>query len=213
MRTFGLLSACCAALACGTGTAGHAASPATAQQGDRSVFSAAEQELLLQGATVARPLEHDSEGVRWMGGIAYQLVRARPEEVLSALESVDSLPQALPKTKSARLVGMEGGEAFIELVQGNKVADATYTIRLRRTGEDELRFWLDMSRPHDIENVWGYFRAEPFGKGQTLVTVAVALDLGPGLARLLFEDRIQHAILDTPRRIRDFIEPRTVAAY
>ena len=175
-------------------------------------LTADERDVLLSGATVARPLEQERDGARWTGGIAYQVVRATPSEVLSAIESVESLPAVLPKTKAASLVGVEGGDAFIELVQGNDVAQARYTVRLRRAGEHELRFWLDGSRPHDISNVWGYFRAEPFAPGRTLVTVAVALDLGPGLARLLFEERIQHVILDTPRQIRDFVEPRAVAA-
>jgi carbon monoxide dehydrogenase subunit G len=147
------------------------------------------------------------------GGVAYQLVKASPEEVLSALQNVDTLPQALPKTKSAKLVGLQDKVAYIELVQGTKVAEATYTIQLVRTSDRELRFWLDSTRPHDIDNVWGYFRAEPFGNGRTLVTVAVALDLGPGVVRMLFEDRVQQVILDAPRHIRDFVEPRAFAAY
>ena len=66
-------------------------------------------------------------------------------------------------------------------------------------------------RASGIRDLWGYVRVKPLGKGQTLVTMAVALDVGPGLVRALFEDKIQRVILDTPRRIRDYLEPKALA--
>lgn len=202
----GLMSLAVALAACSTAASAPPRAPAAG-----SSWSAGERDSLLAGATVARPLTIEQGGARAIGGIAYQLVRATPEEVLGTLQSVQTLPQALPNTHSARLVGIDGQRAFVELVQGNSVAQVSYTIQLARTGEHELKFWLDPSRPHDIENVWGFFRAEPFEGDQTLVTMAVALDLGPGLARMLFEERIRQVILDAPRLLRDFVEPRALA--
>jgi hypothetical protein len=117
----------------------------------------------------------------------------------------------LPRTKRATLVDVQGSVARVELVQGNAVVESAYTVHLARTAPGEVRFRLDPSRPHGIKDVWGYFRARPFGKNKTLVTVAVALDVGPGLVRLLFEDKIQRLALETPRHIRDYIEPRALA--
>jgi hypothetical protein len=74
-----------------------------------------------------------------------------------------------------------------------------------------VSFALDRSRPHGIRDVHGFVRARSLGRGQTLVTVAVALDVGPGLVRALFEERIQRLILTTPRHIKDYLEPRTLA--
>lgn len=172
----------------------------------------AERHALLLGSTVARPVVFERRAARYVGGVSYQLVRASPRAVLAALEDVNDLPFMLPHTQRARLVGHVGRDACIELTQGNGLVSATYTVRARRVkGRSELRFWLDRSRPHGIEDVWGFFRVEPFDAGRSLVTVAVALDLGPGLARMLFEGRIQNVILGTPERIRDFIEPRAYA--
>jgi hypothetical protein len=131
--------------------------------------------------------------------------------VLAAVTNVAELPNVLPRTESATLVDTTERGVRVELSQGNSVAKATYTVLLARTGPGEVRFWLDSSRPHGIQDAWGYFRARPFGN-QTLVTVAIALDVGPGLVRLLFEDRIQRLALETPRHIRDYIEPRALAA-
>lgn len=172
----------------------------------------AERRALLMGDTVARPLVFERHAARYVGGVSYQLVRASPRAVLSALSDVKELPFMLPHTQAARELGRSGRKARIELRQGNGLVSATYTIRACvRWERGEIRFWLDPSRPHDIDDVWGYFRVQPFDAARSLVTVAVALDLGPGLARLLFEGRIQDAILATPGRIRDFIEPRAYA--
>jgi hypothetical protein len=77
---------------------------------------------------------------------------------------------------------------------------------------DEVRFWLDPGYAHDIEDVWGFFRVRPFGSNGTLLSVAVAVDLGPGLARAFFEERVQALILSAPTSIRDFMEPGRLAA-
>ena len=177
-----------------------------------AALSAEERSALLAGGLVERPLTLKRPSARYVGGVAYQLVRASPEEVLATLQSTESLPQALPRTKRARLVTAEGRHARVELVQGTSVAEATYTVHLVRDPvDDELRFWLDHARPHDIADVWGYFRVRRFDRERSLITVAVALDVGPGLVRLFFEDKIQRLILATPRHIKDFVEPKRFA--
>lgn len=153
----------------------------------------------------------EKNGGRYVGGVSYQIVRASPAEVLAALGSPSELPAMLPRTKSARVVGVGARGARIELTQGTALVDATYTVKLRRTGPGALRFSLDRSRPHGIRDVFGYVRARPFGRGRSLLTVAVALDVGPGLVRALFEERIARVVLSTPRHIRDYLEPRALA--
>lgn len=173
---------------------------------------ASERDQLVAGDVVARPLTLERGRGHYVGGVSYQLVHARPDDVVAALASVDTLPQVLPHTKSARLIEVKGHRARVELVQGNTLVEARYTLELERVpGSDELKFWLDRSRPHDIDDVYGYFRVRRFDRDRSLVTVAVALDVGPGLVRMLFEDRIQRVILATPAHIKQFIEPRAFA--
>jgi hypothetical protein len=182
------------------------------EAGSTPSLTSDERQTLLAGGLVERPLTLKRPTARYVGGVAYQLVRASPEEVLATLQSTESLPQALPRTKRARLVAAEGRHARVELVQGTSVAEATYTVHLVRDPlKDELRFWLDHARPHDIADVWGYFRVRRFDRERSLITVAVALDVGPGLVRLFFEDKIQRLILATPRHIKEFVEPRRFA--
>jgi len=185
---------------------------APAQAAPRTVsqaLSLSEREALLAGEVVARPMQFETDTGSYRGGVSYSLVNAPAAAVLSALSNADTLPQALPHTRSARLIDVRGALARIELVHGD---GSTYTVHLERaTSRSELRFWLDSSRPHDISDVFGFFRVEPFGNGKSVVTVAAALDLGPGITSLFLGDAVERSLLSTPGRIRVFVEPRAVA--
>ena len=98
----------------------------------------------------------------------------------------------------------------VELVQGGSFLDARYTVMLERADADTIRFWMDPSAPHDIRDVWGFFRVKALPGGRSLITVGAALDLGDGLPRL-FEDKVARMMLRAPRQIRDFVQPRALA--
>ena len=174
-----------------------------------AALSRAERDALRAGEVVSRPMHFETDTGSYRGGVSYSLVHAPAAAVLAALSNVDSLPQALPHTKSARLIDVRGTLARVELVHGG---GTTYTVRIQRSAErSELRFWLDSSRPHDISDVFGFFRVEPFGDGNSLVTVAAALDLGSSLTSLFFSDAVERSLLSTPGLIRNYVEPRSVA--
>jgi hypothetical protein len=172
-------------------------------------LTAEETERLATGATVIRLQTVETGSRRLVGGITYTVVESTPEELLSLFEDTGSWPSVLPRTRSARLVERHGRDRLVELVQGNALVMATYTIRLRHTPEERtVRFWLDPSRPHSLDDAWGFFRAQPLppggdGRPRTLLTFACLVDLGPGLARALFEERIRSTILGVPQLVRE----------
>jgi polyketide cyclase/dehydrase/lipid transport protein len=177
-------------------------------------FTPGERGALLGGGTVARPVRfaRGRDG-SYIGGVSYQVVRAAPDRVIAALASVETLPLALPRTESARLLSSTGRTATVEITQGKAPFFVTYTVNVEQSENGRtLHFWLDPTRPHDVEDVWGYVRVTPFGRGTSLVTLAVALDLGPGIARALFSDRIERMILRAPARIREFVEPERLTS-
>lgn len=174
-------------------------------------FTRQERDALQGGAMVSRALRFHHDGGRYVGGVSYQVVDARPELVLAALSDVSNWPEALPRTKSARLLDSREGRSRVELVQGSSLVDARYTVVLDRADAETIRFWLDPSAPHDIRDVWGFFRVRELPGGRSLITVGAALDLGDGITRLLFEDKIAGMLLRAPRQIRQFVEPRALA--
>ncbi|HEX5099311.1 MAG TPA: SRPBCC family protein [Polyangiaceae bacterium] len=172
-------------------------------------FTASEREALVAGATVSRPVRFErGENGSYIGGVSYQVVRATPSAVMTALASIENLPRVLPRTQSATLVRSAGRTATVELTQGKAPFLVTYSVHLEQTeAGNALRFWLDPSRPHDVRDVWGFVRVTPFGSGASLVTLAVSLDIGPGIARAFFTDRIERMILRAPAKIREYVEP------
>lgn len=143
---------------------------------------------------------------RFIGGVTYTVVDAPAGAVSAVLDDVESLRRVLPRTKHARVVGTAaGGDRLIELVQGNALMEARYTVRVRRS-PGEARFWLDPTRPHEIDDAWGFFRYEPFitpaGEERVLLTYGVLVDVGPGIVRDLFEERLRAALLSVPQLVR-----------
>lgn len=168
-------------------------------------LSRSEAARLERRETVIRAQTFERGDHRYVGGITYTVVDASAAEVGAILDNVDSLRRVLPRTKRARTVGHEGGDQLIEIASGNAVVEAEYTMRVRR-GPNEAQFWLDQSRPHGIDDAWGFFRFEPFiaptGEERVLLTYGVLVDVGPGIVRELFEEKVRAALLSVPQLVR-----------
>jgi hypothetical protein len=199
-------------LACSIGLAIAGSADATPSVG-APALSADERAALLAGERIERPLRFSTDRGRYVGGLAYQIVGALPHEVLSALSSPERLPELLPRTQSARELESTATSTRVFLTQGAGPFVASYGVELVRVPDsNELRFWIDSREPRDIRDLWGFFRAEPHPDGRSIVTVAVVVDLGDGLVRALFEDRVQTMMLRSVSRIRDAVEPRRLVA-
>lgn len=171
-----------------------------------------EREQLRSGDRVERPFRFQARGGDYVGGLAYQVVHQRAPVVLSALLDARQLPAMLPRTRSARIVDSRDGLTRVELEQGQAPFVARYTVVLQAVSSSEIRFWIDSTRPRDLRDVFGFFRAEPWGNDRALVTLGAAVDLGPSLVRGLIEDRVERVVLSSVTGIRDFLEPRRLAA-
>jgi len=173
---------------------------------------ATEQAAIASGEIVAKPLQFERGSSKYVGGIASGLVPATPERVLRAFSDPSALAHMLPRTKQVTFLGRTADGDHIELLQGNSWLSAKYTVALEASAvPGELRFWLDRSRHHDIDDVYGYFRVQRFDEHRSLVTVAAAVDVGSDFTNMIVGRRVQDAILSTPRLMRDYFartEPR-----
>jgi hypothetical protein len=169
---------------------------------------------LERGETVVFDQILENKGHRYVGGVTYTLIDASPTELLGLFEDVSAYKQVLPRTKQARLIGMNDGDLFVELRQGNSMVETSYTIRVHQEADSGgrgtvFRFWLDRTKPHGIEDAWGYFRLEPVAEGpsgapRVLLTYGILVDIGPGLVRDLFEERLREMALTVPQRVREY---------
>lgn len=175
-------------------------------------LSAAETDQLVRGGTVTRVQGISRGGERYVGGVAYAIVHAQPDELAALLDDVDVWRRLLPHTRQARQVGTAAGDAIVELTHGSALVQVTYSLRVRREG-NVIRFWLDRSRPHGIEDAWGFLRAEPLDGARTLVAYGILIDMGAGLLRNLFEERVRRLALTVPERVRGLLLERSTATY
>jgi hypothetical protein len=201
-----------AVFACACGAAGNGAVLPAKSAGDGAApLENVERALLASGQVITKPVQFERGSSTYVGGLASGLVPASPERVFQAIQEPDALLAMLPKTKRVTLVEATTNSRRLELLQGNSFVDATYTVKLVPSDKPgELTFQMDRSRPHDIDDVYGYFKVERFDDKRSLVTVAAAVDVGSDFTNLLFGKRVQEVILATPYTMRDYfarIEP------
>jgi hypothetical protein len=170
-------------------------------------LSRGEADRLLRGDTVARMQQVRRGERRYVGGVTYTIVEAGMADLASLLDDVRSWRRFLPKTRDAERIGAVGGDPLVEITHGSPLVKVAYTLRVQRDG-NVVRFWMDPSRPHDIEDAWGFFRAEPMPDGRTLLTYGILIDMGNGLLRDMFEDRVQELALEVPDNVRHVVLQR-----
>jgi len=189
-------------------------SSASAWSARSGPLSGDESARLSRGETIVREQTWEPGDRRYVGGVTYTVIDGDAAEVYAVLDDVSAYRRVLPRTKKARVVATDGDDRLVEIVQGTSLVEATYTIRVRREpisakGGHEVRFWLDPSRPHEIDDAWGFFRLEPFltpaGEPRVLLTYGVLVDVGPGIVRELFEEKVRAAMLSVPQLVRRYV--------
>lgn len=194
--------------------------PSTGHAEER--LAAEEAAHLTRGDTITFEQTIEKSNHHYVGGITYTVVNASADELTTLLEDVHAYQKLLPHTKRARLIGVNGDDFFVELRQGTSLLEATYTIRVRRQEGGRLfRFWLDPTKPHGIADAWGFFRVSPLesdprelaadssamglgGTPRVLLTYGVLVDVGPGIVRDLFEERLRTLALKVPQLVRQY---------
>jgi hypothetical protein len=146
---------------------------------------------------------------RYVGGVAYSIVDWKSADVTSLLYDVSLWKRVIPMARHVVRIANAGDDPRVEVSHGNALINVKYSMRVQREGR-VVRFWMDPSRPHDIEDVWGFFRPEPLADGRTLITFGILIDLGDGMLRDLLEDRVRElAVVEIPNNVRTVIEERT----
>jgi hypothetical protein len=173
-------------------------------------FNKAERTELLKYKSITRAAEFTHGGRRYLSGLSYQIVDMNAAELYGLFKKADhTLPRALPGTYKAKFVGTHGALPLVQLVHGNAMINGGYTVIWQPDDSvREIRFWMSQERPHDVQDIWGYFRIQDFGSNKALVTVALALDLGNNSSLTTHEKRIHKMMLKSARYVRKFVDRR-----
>lgn len=166
----------------------------------------AEVVRLDRGEIVTVPLDLDlPQGDGYFGGVSYAVIPASIAEVAAVLADAGTYSALLPMTLEARVVSRRPPDSWLYLRTGTRLGSAAYVLQVRRESLGLFRFWLDPTQPHEIADLWGYFRVTPWGSNQALLTYAALVRLDSGLVRMLFKEKIRTLALGTPGLVRAYV--------
>jgi ribosome-associated toxin RatA of RatAB toxin-antitoxin module len=135
------------------------------------------------------------------------VVDAPPELIWRAMLDTDAYHHFVPATETSRLVDEGENQRTIEIVHEHGPVRARYFLRVTfdsRTRSAQFR--VDSTRPRDIREGWGFFVVRPFGGARSLVTFAVMVDVGSGLATGLVRPRVHHWMMQMPAELKRYVE-------
>jgi hypothetical protein len=151
------------------------------------------------------PLDLDLPRGDYFGGVAYAVIPVEAPRVMEVLLDPASHRSILPLTLESRVLGHHGQDMQVFIEHGGRLGTASYVLLVRRESPGLLRFWVDPSQPHDIADGWGYFRVQPWRRGETLLTYALLLHLDFGVVKMLFTETIRRYALGTPGLVRAYV--------
>jgi len=170
-------------------------------------FDRSDQRLLRDNKAIKRKFAFYRSGARYLAAISYQVLRMPPERVFDLLQEVNKTLPYLPATHKATRVKSKDGVERVQMVHGNAWLQGGYTVLWEPSRErGVIRFWMDPEMPHDIADIWGYFRLQRFEAGKSLLTVAVAVAPGEGYKGPIWEQKIHKYMLKSARYLRKYVD-------
>jgi carbon monoxide dehydrogenase subunit G len=196
---------------------GSSASNAAAPDGPALELDPAPKELsreessrLFTGGSVERRFELTLNARPYLAALSYSGVSRPKAEVFRIMSTPEELPKALPVTRDTKFVN---NNSQMYVVQGTFLIHGSYTLHWvvdEATGL--VRFWLDPKLPHDITDVVGFFRVEEQAPGRSLLTVAVAVDIGDSPVAGMFKGKIHDYLSRPARYVARYIQRHAPAA-
>ncbi|MET0388719.1 MAG: SRPBCC family protein [Polyangiales bacterium] len=183
-----------------------ASAPPEASATDTRELSSQEEAELRAGKLVVRPELRMLRGVRWMGGMAWQLIEASPERVYNALLDVPAYAKYLPAAEEVRLVSAQPPETvFVKHRLG--FVRANYHARtLRDPARRTVRFRMDHDHPSSIRDAWGELHVSPYGRDRSIVSLVIMADLGDGFVVGMIREQVHTWMLRVPALIKRHVE-------
>jgi len=170
-------------------------------------LTGAELHLLERGRIVRRPLEGAR---RWVGGTSWIVIDAPLETVWSTMSSLPAYRTMFPNVERIRVLEDEGRRRLVQIDQEETVGTFTWVVALAfDERRHEVRFRLDRSHRHVVDDGWGYVRLAAHGptSNRTLVTFGAIVDPGDdALMQDLLDDRAERRLLGMPRRLKRQVE-------
>lgn len=174
------------------------------------------------GIPIRVPLDLDLPLGSYFGGLVYQRVDATVDEVMTVAGDPGSYTSILYATREARVMSRSGRDTQVYLRHDLGGISVSYVMLLRREAPNLIRFWLDPSQPHDLDDGWGFLRAESCEEHPTeprlvmtgppgpssVITWGLLLRIDATLLKLHYSESIRRYVMETPQMIVNYIYRR-----
>jgi hypothetical protein len=183
-------------------------------------LTSAETRCLEEGGELRVPLDVDLPQGRYFGGTVYKrLFYFSVDEVMAVVANPSTYTSILSTTQEARVLSRIGRDVQVYLRHGEGLIRVSYVVRVRRESSNLLRFWLDPSEPHDLDDGWGFLRAEAMpmlfrgrfsqyksSKPVSLVTWSVLLRIDRHDVRGRYSEAIRRLVMETPQLLDRYLQ-------
>lgn len=182
--------------------------PANASDDQLKPLNHQEQERLQAEKDARRRFRFELHGRRYLGGLSYQISNHNCSDLWAIMENpVEHFSKALPATRSVKRADpIDPNKLFV--THGTALINGSYTVDLDFDDDRHIaRFWLDASKPKDVEDIFGYFKLTPFDD-RCMITAGVAVDPGQGFVASMFEAMIHRNVVRVARRIARYAQAK-----
>jgi len=170
-----------------------------------SQFSQEEVDKLMQGKIVRRPLEL-KDGNK-LGGTSFIIVNASIETTWKALFNFRDYPHIFARMLETRVAATKPGHYLLEMKQGASFIGVTYYLDAQYDERNrEIDCKLVRSKPHDLDEVEGFWRLVAQPDGRTLVAYGAVISINSMLIKYWAGDEIERGVLNAPRDLKHYIE-------
>lgn len=160
-------------------------------------LAAEEARALKRDGSVERRFQWRVDGGIYLGALSYCRVKRPASELFEMLLRPEILRVALPVTRDVQFAD---SQEKLRVVQGTFLVNGSYTLDWRpNPAQRQINFWLDQGQPHDVEDVFGYFRVRAESDSSCVLTVALAVSLGDSVVAEIFRGSI-HDYMGRPAR-------------
>lgn len=170
-------------------------------------FTPEETARLLEGRLVTRPEKLTVGEARFFGGMAWQRIDAPASRVWKTLTDTSSYPHFLPSVDEALVVdsGEREQRLFIHHSYG-PISASYYVLMSASPARRRLRFRLDRSRAGSLRDAYGELRVTPLPDGQSVVSMVIMADIGPGLLTGVVRSHVHEWMLRVPEQLKNHVE-------
>ncbi len=145
--------------------------------------------------------------LRLIGGTSFQVIDHPPEVVWRAVLDTQRYPRFIPEAVEARVVNGDQEQHLLYLRHEQGPVEASYYVNCRVSEERRtMQFRVDLTRPGDLSEGWGFLRVTEFGEGQSMVTFGIFADIGDGVLAGFVRPTVQDWMMRVPELLRRYLE-------